>query len=71
MVELGLLQTKMVAFISVPEAMFCSQLQYGIFEPVSGLKSPKKSYSSFIYLSAYLLFFINFVSSVHSMTVSV
>ena len=53
MVELGLLQTKMLAFISVHEAsvssMFYSQLQYGIFEPILGPKSPKRSYSSFIY----------------------
>ena len=51
--------------------MFCSQLQYGIFEPILGLKSPKRI---FIYLFTYLfiyLLIINFVSLVHSMTVSV
>ena len=78
MVELGLLPTKMIAFISVHEASdikyICSVLNCNMeFLNQFWVSNLLKEFL-FIYLLIYLfiyLLIINFVSLVHSMTVSV
>ena len=75
MVELGLLPTKMIAFISVHEdsdiKYICSVLNCSMEFLNQFWVSNLLKEVLFIYLFTYLFIFITIVTLVHSMTVSV